>query len=109
MSHSAAFAVQVRDLGAPCPVVSVCGEVDIATAPEMAACVASVLAKHPLCVVLNLSRATFMDCSGLKVILEATSQLPTEAIILREPPPSLRTILGILELDSLCAIESSAA
>jgi anti-anti-sigma factor len=108
MSHSAAFAVQVRDLGAPCPVVSVCGEVDIATAPEMAACVASVLAKHPLCVVLNLSKATFMDCSGLNVILEAKSKLP-EAIILREPPPSLLRILGILELDSLCAIEPSAA
>jgi anti-sigma B factor antagonist len=110
MSHSAAFAVQVRDLGTPCPVVSVSGEVDLATAPQVASSIASVLAKHPLCVVLNLRDTTFMDCSGVNVILETKSQLPTRGgVILREPSPSVRRILGILKLDSLCATEPSAA
>jgi anti-sigma B factor antagonist len=110
MSHSVGFAVQVDHLETPCPLVSVSGEVDLATAPQVASCIASVLAKNPRTVVLNLSEMTFMDCSGLNVILETKNQLPAECfVVLREPQPFVRRVLGILDLDFLCAIEPAAA
>jgi anti-anti-sigma factor len=109
MSLSAAFAVQVHDLETPCPVVSVRGEVDIATAHLVASCIAGVLAKHPPGVAADLSDTTFMDCSILNVILETKNQLPECTLVLGEPQPFFRRVLEILELDFLCAIEPSAA
>ena len=110
MSHSAAFAVQVDGADTPCPVVSVCGEVDLATAPQMDSCIAAVLASGPRTVVLNLSKTTFMDCSGLAVLLGMKAQLPAESVVmLHEPKPFILKILGILGLDSLISVEASAA
>jgi stage II sporulation protein AA (anti-sigma F factor antagonist) len=52
---------------------------------------------------LDLRETTFMDSTGLAVLVAAHQQLgqAREAILLREPPPMIRTLLdvsGVAEL-----------
>lgn len=53
--------------GTSTAVVAARGEIDIDTAPRLHIKLAAALKTHPE-VVLDLSRVTFMDCSGLRVL-----------------------------------------
>lgn len=100
------FAVQVTGLESLHPVVRIHGEIDFATAPEMADGVASVLAHDPLDLVLDLTHAPFMDCSGVSIIVRARNHLPDESrVVLRHPTPLIRKVLTILALDTEVVIE----
>lgn len=55
-------------------VVSVSGEVDIATAPAVGAELADVLAEGRVRAVVDLSAVTFLDSSGLAVLVGAHNQ-----------------------------------
>jgi anti-anti-sigma factor len=55
--------------------VDVFGELDIATGPLLAACIAEQLSDaHCRCVRLNLSEVHFIDCSGLGAVLRARAE-----------------------------------
>jgi anti-sigma B factor antagonist len=54
--------------------VKLCGEVDLATAPELAAAL-SAAAQDAALVFVDLSELTFMDSTGLHVILDARARL----------------------------------
>ncbi|MFF8772489.1 STAS domain-containing protein [Kitasatospora sp. NPDC015120] len=49
------------------------GEIDIATAPRLGRRLAAALGAHRE-VVLDLSEVTFMDCSGLRVLVQARNR-----------------------------------
>ncbi|WBP84546.1 STAS domain-containing protein [Kitasatospora cathayae] len=49
------------------------GEIDLATAPRLRHRLAAALEAHRE-VVLDLSEVTFMDCSGLRVLVQARNQ-----------------------------------
>ncbi|MEU4115685.1 STAS domain-containing protein [Kitasatospora sp. NPDC028055] len=53
--------------------VRVCGEIDLDSAPDLRRELSRALADHRQ-VVLDLSQVTFMDCSGLNVLMEARNQ-----------------------------------
>jgi anti-anti-sigma factor len=53
--------------------VHISGELDIATAPQLAETLRAALANATL-VVLDLSQLTFMDCTGLAAIIRADSR-----------------------------------
>jgi anti-sigma B factor antagonist len=107
MGPSPAFAVQVLDLESLHPIVRIQGEIDVATAPEMADSVATVLAHDPLDLVLDLTDTEFMDCSGVGVIVRARNHLPDESrVILRHPTPIIRQVFALLELDTAVVIEA---
>ena len=55
--------------------VSVEGELDTATAPTLGVTLDELAAKGPNVVALELSRVSFMDSSGLRVIVRATNAL----------------------------------
>jgi anti-anti-sigma factor len=100
------FAVQVLDLETLHPTVQVRGEIDFATVPEVEDGVAAVLALDPLDLVLDLTDAAFMDCSGVSIIVRARNHLPDESrVVLRNPAPIVRRLLAILELDTEVVIE----
>ncbi|MFF2148343.1 STAS domain-containing protein [Kitasatospora sp. NPDC058190] len=63
----------MRD-GRPAPfVVRAGGEIDLATAPRLRCRLAAAFEAHGE-VVLDLSEVTFMDCSGLGILVQARNQ-----------------------------------
>jgi anti-anti-sigma factor len=70
----------VRSHGADCVVIAVAGEVDMATAPQLADCVLD----HPdTDVVVDLSQVGFLDSSGLNVLVQAYKRLQERGHTLR--------------------------
>jgi anti-anti-sigma factor len=82
-------------------VVRVEGDVDISTAPALRSLLAH--AGPEAAVLVDLSRVTFMDCSGLSALLQARAHHGGR-LALRAPPPSLRRILAALDLESAFTI-----
>jgi anti-sigma B factor antagonist len=73
------------------------GEVDLATAPQLREALA---AFGPSEVVLDLSELTFMDSSGLGVLLTfAGSRNGNGPVVLLDPLPSIERLFAIAELE----------
>ena len=62
---------QSRLADADWEVIAVTGEVDLATAPELERAVKAVLEGGPANLVIDLSDTTFMDSTGLRVLITA--------------------------------------
>ena len=83
------------------------GEVDVATAPQMATCVRSVIDQQSDKLTLDLADMSFMDCSGVSVIAYALRESPEGfEVILRHPRPLTRTVLELTGMDGPCVIEA---
>ena len=69
------------------------GEIDSYTAPELA----DLLAKHPDVDAVDLRDVTFIDSSGLRVIVEAHQRRLEEerVLVLRSPSPAVQRLLEI--------------
>jgi anti-sigma B factor antagonist len=78
-------------------VLAASGEIDVATAPKLLQAVDAVLASGALDAWLDLSEVTFMDSTGVKVLLETRGALSgsgrTFAVIC--PPGPVRRVLHI--------------
>jgi anti-sigma B factor antagonist len=85
-------------------VVVVKGEVDLATAPDLAGRLEDAIAKTPQSVIVDLSKTSFFDCSGMHVIAEASKGM-TSKLVIRHPRPFLAQVLRILDFDDFCVIE----
>jgi anti-sigma B factor antagonist len=88
-------------------VVSVFGEVDMATAPKLLEAVGAALDSGDT-VVLDLAGMTFIDSSGLKVLVTAykrADHLRAARVVLRSPQPQARSVLEVTGLDTLLTIE----
>lgn len=60
-------------------VITVGGEIDLATAPELEAAVDDVLAGDPATLIVQLSAVEFMASAGLKILVAAQQKLGTPA------------------------------
>ena len=69
------------------------GEIDSYTAPELA----DLLAKHEGVDAIDLRDVTFIDSSGLRVIVEAHQRRAEEerVLVLRSPSPAVQRLLEI--------------
>jgi len=82
------------------------GEVDMATAPIMAARVRHVIDQSPKRLTLDLADMSFMDCSGVSVIAYALRESPGQfEVVLRHPRQLTRTVLELTGMDGPCVIE----
>ena len=86
-------------------VVAVAGEVDLATAPQLAACL---LDRTDRDVVVDLSRVTFLDSSGLSALVAGNQALRANGHVLRTfgEQDNVRRILEITGLDKVFHDES---
>ena len=76
-------------------VVSLQGEIDIVTEPEVTAVFSKVLDSRPLAVVADLSRVSFMDCAGfhaLGVLKTKGRWIGVEAFLAAVPAPVARLL-----------------
>lgn len=78
-------------------VVGVRGEIDLLTAPELAAVMTSVIDRGHLSVVVDLAETTFMGVAGLRIIEAATDRLG-KGFSVRAPSAQIRRLLDITGL-----------
>jgi anti-sigma B factor antagonist len=84
-------------------VIDVRGEVDVATAPDLATDIDAVIAMGYRRVVLNLADTDFIDLAGLRAIANATSLLSATGgdLTIRSPSDAVTRTLEIASLGGL--------
>jgi anti-anti-sigma factor len=83
------FEVEVRELDGVA-VVEVRGEIDLVTAPQLAAAVEEAILDHgaPRPLLVDLGECTFMDSTGLAVLLRAQDRLGEDPGLAVACPPA---------------------
>ncbi len=84
-------------------VISLAGELDLATAPELERELQRVEASAAESIVLDLSGLTFMDSTGLILILraEARSRSDSNRLLLRRGPDNVQRVFTITGMDGV--------
>jgi anti-anti-sigma factor len=84
-------------------VIRLAGELDLATAPEVEHELQSVEATDARSIVLDLSGLTFMDSSGLNLILraEVRSRADSNRLRLRRGPANVQRVFAITGMDGM--------
>jgi len=85
-------------------VVSVAGELDIATIHIISAATADALRQNPGRLVFDLSEVHFMDSSGIAVLLRARRSVGS--VLIRDPSTVVRRLLELTGLTEVLPIES---
>ena len=93
------------------PALTVRGELDIATAPRLAAAVEFQLSQRPQCLVVDLTGTTFLDSSGAAQLARiarraADDGVPLEVVCPRANRP-VRLVVDLLELRARVPIVES--
>lgn len=93
------------------PVVSVTGEIDLATAPVLEEALLGVADGTPGAVIVDLTRCDFIDLRGLRVLLAARERLERSdrPLALVAGNPSLLRVFKITRVDDLFEIYPSLA
>ena len=93
------------------PTLTVRGELDIATAPELAAAVDAELAAGSEALIIDVSETVFMDSSGARELVRSARQAAAGGVNLYVLAPSktggVRLTIDLLDLGSLVPIVGS--
>ena len=89
-------------------VVSVTGEIDVATAPLLSKALAEAGPGTTRRLVIDLHATPFVDSSGLNVFVRAVKRLRHEGaeLVLRSPRDNARKVLSVTGLDQVIPIEA---
>jgi anti-sigma B factor antagonist len=92
-------------------VVSVAGEIDMATAPQFREQLSSVISGGARRVVVDLARVTFMASAGISVLIGTHRALVAESgsLVLASPSLAARRILALVGLDQVIPVTGSVA
>jgi anti-anti-sigma factor len=103
------FSVEVVEIGDE-PVVVVRGEIDLRSAGSFGHAIDAVLARSPKRLVVHLGEITFMDSSGVQVLLRAHAALGRlpEATVLQSPAAAVRRVLELAGVADLFVYEGEA-
>jgi anti-sigma B factor antagonist len=98
------------DAASPCFTVTLHGEVDLATTPQLSEALDAASREPPVVIVLDLARCTFMDSSGLALLVKAAQRNDgaPRVFLARAQGQVLRT-LEISGLDGLLPTFASVA
>ena len=109
MTDQPTFELRTAAAATDTVVVTVLGEIDMTTAPELADALAAATPSVRR-VVVDLSNVTFLDSSGLSALVRSRRELAGAGVDLGivAPPSSLaRRVIGIAQLDSTLAVVGS--
>jgi anti-sigma B factor antagonist len=92
-------------------VVNVRGEVDVTGATELGGVVADLVEDGASCLILDLSEVTFLDSTGLSVLVAGRNQCLAVAgdLKLRDPSPAAWKVLNITGLDEVFSLDATEA
>ncbi|MBV8951587.1 MAG: STAS domain-containing protein [Actinobacteria bacterium] len=90
-----------------CVVVSLAGELDMATAPELAECLERLSRNDERTVVLDVAELRFLDSSGLKVLLAAQQRAQAHGgtVTVRSPNDMVQRLLAMTNLEGVFGVE----
>jgi anti-sigma B factor antagonist len=99
------FSIQTVTEG-PTTTLRVAGEVDLATADELNQAAAAALEGGTKALVIDLAEVTFLDSTGLAVLVAVTNQTSAGGISLtiRDPAPRVRNVIRITGLGQFLPI-----
>lgn len=80
------------------PVVTVVGEVDITTAPQLDATLCDVRDTDPFSVILSLESCTYLDSSGISVLLRHSRRTPN-FVVVSPGGSNVRRVLRVSGID----------
>lgn len=90
-------------------ILTLCGELDLVTAPDALRFLTEALDKDPKRLIFDLARLSFMDSQGVKLVVRARQGLPSgRPVIIRSPGPSVLRVLQLTGLHHVCTIENSS-
>ena len=94
----------------PSPVVTICGEIDLQSAPELREGLLRVIRRRGPQVTIDLGGVTFLDCAGLNVLLATRRRARLEggSVRLVRVPPQVRRMISLLSLDRAFTLGESA-
>ena len=92
------------------PVLSVRGEIDVASAPRFQASVTDLLAWSSDTLIVDMSEVTFIDSIGLGVLIDAEkrSRAANKSLRLVVTQPPVRRLLELTGLDEVLSVVASA-
>jgi anti-sigma B factor antagonist len=87
----------------PGPVVTISGEIDIASGPQLRDQLLGVIRRHGARLTLDLTGVTFIDCAGINVLMAAhrRAQLQGGSLRVLRASPRVRRVLALTRLDSV--------
>ena len=100
--------LEIVALPGPQTTLSLAGELDPATAPTLEARISELAADPAVSsVIVDLSQITFLDSSGIRVLVSANEALRSRSseLVLRRPGPNIRRILEVTGLTDIVAVE----
>jgi anti-sigma B factor antagonist len=71
------FSVDASNDG-PTTTIRVAGELDLATSPQLQAACATAIERRPTTLRIDMSEVTFLDSTGISVLVQAHKQLEAE-------------------------------
>jgi anti-sigma B factor antagonist len=97
--ETASLNVNIR----PGPVVTISGEIDIASGPQLRDQLLGVIRRHGAQLSLDLTGVTFIDCAGINVLMAARrrAQLEGGSLHVLRASPRVRRVLALTRLDSV--------
>jgi anti-sigma B factor antagonist len=93
-------------------VVTLAGELDMATSPLLAKAFAEVLDRQRLsAVTIDLAEVNFLDSSGMRALLQARSAVVERGAdyAVRRPTPQVAKVLRIAALDEILNIDEEGS
>lgn len=110
MSRRGSAALQARvSRSGETAVVTLRGELDLATAGDLRDCLAPVVRSEPVPaqVVLDVADLTFLDASGISALLTVQRALAARGgrLVLRSPSSLVRRVVRVLDLDKVLPFE----
>jgi anti-sigma B factor antagonist len=91
-------------------VLSISGEIDLATIPAFEAAIADALTRRPTALIVNLSAVDFLASAGLQALVAANEKIGGEAgfAVVADGPATSRPI-QLTGLDQILSLSSSLA
>lgn len=97
--------------GSAYTMVALAGEVDATNSEELHGVLESVVREHPRLLLVDLSGLSFMDSTGLRMLLRANRELDREGGVLGlvAPQASVARVLQLTKADQLIPVYDSVA
>jgi anti-sigma B factor antagonist len=93
------------------PVVAICGEIDIQSAPVLRDELLRVIRRRGPQLTIDLGGVTFLDCAGLDVLVATRRRAQLEGgwVRLVRVPPQARRMISLLQLDRAFDLSTSGS
>ena len=87
------------------PIIKLSGELDMASAEALREAVDGVVGEHPTRVVFELSQLSFLDSSGIAILILASNNV--ERVEIRNPQTIVRRVIAVAGLTGILWLDPS--